>query len=106
GITDMTAQLFSTLGSAFGKSAVESAAAAFKENVDTSAYTNETIKSVINLLVKAITVTVMIAKSEDKIATAVGLGVLLGTDLLVGSPFDWLRKKVSNLLNIKVAQEQ
>nr|WMU10879.1 polyprotein [Boosepivirus sp.] len=106
GLTDCTSSLFSSLGSAFGRSAVESATKAFKENVDVASYTNETVKSVISLLVKAITVTVMIARSDDKIATAVGLGVLLGTDLLIGSPFDWLREKVSNILGVKNAQCQ
>nr|AWK02682.1 polyprotein [Miniopterus picornavirus 1] len=55
-------------------------------------------KEMINWLIKAICATVMIARAEDKAATAATLGVMLGADLLLKSPFDWLQDKVNQVL--------
>nr|WBV74372.1 polyprotein [Bat picornavirus BtSY4] len=57
-------------------------------------------KEIVNLLVKAICTCVLISKAEDKTTTAATLGVMLGVDLLLHSPFEWLECQVNKAIGV------
>ncbi len=66
--------------------------------------TNELIKKIISWLVKAVTASVLIARSEKPLEAAACVATLLGVDMLMGTPFDWLKDKITSLLGL--AEEQ
>lgn len=66
----------------------------------------EMAKKIISIIIKTICAIVLIAKSEDKTSTAIAVGTILGVDLLLEDPFEWLKNKVYKALGIPVAQNQ
>nr|YP_005352650.1 2B [Canine picornavirus] len=66
----------------------------------------EMAKKIIAIIIKTICAIVLIAKSDDKTSTAIAVGTILGVDLLLEDPFEWLKIKVYKALGIPVAQNQ
>lgn len=66
----------------------------------------EMVKKVIGLIVKVICAMVLIVQSEDKFATCTAVGMLLGVDILLNDPFEWLKNKVYRALGIPTALNQ
>nr|WFG77329.1 MAG: polyprotein [Bat picornavirus 7] len=89
------------LGGAFGGGVLESVRKDVNDLYNRMNYTSPEIeigKEVLNLLVKCICTCVLISKAEDKASTAATLGVMLGVDLLLHSPFDWLKVQVNKFI--------
>uniref|UniRef100_A0AAU7E355 Genome polyprotein n=1 Tax=Chaerephon bat picornavirus TaxID=3141862 RepID=A0AAU7E355_9VIRU len=97
------------MGEAFGSSVFESVREEVRNIANKAIGVNprvEMAKELILWLVKSISACVLLARSYDKVTTAATLGVILGMDLLIHSPFDWLQKKVNECIGIMVAEEQ
>lgn len=94
------------MGSSFGDGCINAVRGAVRDiqmQVNGTSPKIQMAKEIINLLVKAVCTCVLISKSEDKVATAATLGVMLGVDLLLHSPFDWLEVKVNEAIGAVAA---
>ncbi|AFK85008.1 polyprotein [Ia io picornavirus 1] len=105
GIKDYCADIAKEMGAAFSASTMDQMAGRFKNAIEGVVLDKVNVKSlvvkkIIQLVVKLITVITMIARSEKKIETAAGLGVLLGIDLLSTDPFVWLEERVIDMLGL------
>nr|WPV63301.1 MAG: polyprotein [Jingmen bat picornavirus 1] len=105
GVKDYCAGIAREMGAAFSTSTMDQMADRFKNAIEGVVLDKVNVKSVvvkkiIQLVVKLITVITMIARSEKKIETAAGLGVLLGIDLLSTDPFSWLEERVVDMLGL------
>nr|WIW43224.1 MAG: polyprotein [Rousettus madagascariensis picornavirus] len=63
-------------------------------------------KKIISCIVKAICGCVLIVKAEDKLSACTAVGVMLGIDIFLQSPFDWLQNKICSLLGMAYAVQQ
>lgn len=63
-------------------------------------------KKIISYIVKAICGCVIITKAEDKVSACTAVGVMLGIDIMLQSPFDWLQTKICTLLGMAYALPQ
>ncbi len=96
-------------GSAFGTGAADSALEVVRDlipNVSTESLSSDIVKTVLSWLVKIICAIVLISKAEDKASTAAAVGVILGVDLAISCPFEWLKNKTLELFHIREAEEQ
>uniref|UniRef100_A0AAU7E2L7 Genome polyprotein n=1 Tax=Taphozous bat picornavirus TaxID=3141909 RepID=A0AAU7E2L7_9VIRU len=101
GPMDWLGNVAQQLGGAFGGGVLESVRKDVTDLYNRMNYTSTEIeigKEIVNLLVKCICTCVLISKSEDKASTAATLGVMLGVDLLLHSPFEWLKVKVNKFI--------
>uniref|UniRef100_A0AAU7E2B7 Genome polyprotein n=1 Tax=Miniopterus bat picornavirus TaxID=3141889 RepID=A0AAU7E2B7_9VIRU len=106
GIRSYCANIARDMGAAFSSSSMDNIASRMQKAVEGVVLDKVNVKSVvvkkiIQLVVKLITIITMIARSDNKLETAAGLGVLLGIDLLTMDPFKWLEDKVMDLLGYK-----
>uniref|UniRef100_A0AAU7E2I9 Genome polyprotein n=1 Tax=Rousettus bat picornavirus TaxID=3141905 RepID=A0AAU7E2I9_9VIRU len=63
-------------------------------------------KRIISYIVKAICGCVLIVKAEDKASACTAVGVMLGVDLFMQSPFEWLQSKITSMLGMAYAMQQ
>ncbi|AVX29479.1 polyprotein [rabovirus C1] len=107
GPCDWAAGIAEQLGSAFGGGFTDKVSQQVRETVKKIPNPSDGMtKKCISMLVKAICGAVLISKSYDASATAACVGVMLGIDLLVESPFDWLKKELRKILGIREPEEQ
>nr|WBV74369.1 polyprotein [Bat picornavirus BtSY1] len=108
GLTDWLTGLARDLGGAFGDGTVDAVRDQARRmclDAGIQLPKTEMAKEIVNLLVKSVCACVLISKSEDKASTAAALGVMLGVDLLVHSPFDWLQEQVNKALGCIVREQ-
>lgn len=101
GLSDWVNGIIQDMGDAFGSGTCDAIRREVRGICDATGITTprvEIAKEIINMLVKVICCCVLISKAEDKASTAAALGVMIGTDLLTHSPFDWLERKVNKAL--------
>lgn len=106
GPADWFTGIANALGQSFGNGFTQEIKQKVKEvaeRVETP--TNQITKMCIQFLVKAISASVLIARSERPLESAACVAAMLGVDALVGTPFDWLKQRISELLNLG-AEEQ
>lgn len=109
GISDWFSDFASQLGSAFGEGAAEQVADKVQGMISTSGIAqlpNAACKDIMVLLTKILCACVIISKSEDVLASAVSVGVMVGVDFLTTSPFTFLRQKVAEMCSLVYAEEQ
>nr|YP_004782536.1 2B [Bat picornavirus 3] len=109
GISDWFSDFASQLGSAFGEGAAEQVADKVQGMISTSGIAqlpNAACKDIMVLLTKILCACVIISKSEDVLASAVSVGVMVGVDFLTTSPFTFLRQKVAEMCGLVYAEEQ
>nr|UYA91639.1 polyprotein [Maser virus] len=89
------------MGRSFGSGVVEevfkSATEVIPSDVDIG---NGMVKKVITWLVKIVCGMVVISNAEEKLTTAAAVGVMLGIDIAMESPFEWLKNKVLDILGM------
>lgn len=109
GLTDWFSDFASQLGSAFGTGATESVAEKVNGLLKDSTLNqvpSAVTKDILCLLVKILSACVIISKSQDVLATAVSVGVILGIDFMTTSPFTHLKKVVCDMCGISYATQQ
>nr|AIF74258.1 polyprotein [Bat picornavirus] len=99
GLKDWCADIAKEAGTQFGLGTSEGIASQLEEFLldHQLAHINwktEVAKKIIANLIKLICGMTLIAKSEDKMSTAAAVGVMLGIDILLADPFDWLKSKI------------
>lgn len=103
GLKDWCADIAKEAGTQFGLGTSEGIASQLEEFLldHQLAHINwktEIAKKIIANLIKLICGMTLIAKSEDKMSTAAAVGVMLGIDILLADPFDWLKSKIYTAL--------
>lgn len=107
GIGSWFSECMSDLGRTFGSGVYDSVYNQVKEVIKgVEEPKNDVIKTCVKWLVKAICACVLISRSWNPGETAACVGVMLGVDLLCGSPFDWLKKKIQDLFELSEVEEQ
>ncbi|AVX29480.1 polyprotein [Marmot sapelovirus 2] len=94
------------MGNAFGSGLSESVLDNFRLNNPTDGIRWDYIKTVVSWLVKIICAMVLIAESEHRASTALILATMLGIDLAMSSPFDWLKEQICKTFGIKPPADQ
>ncbi|AWK02684.1 polyprotein [Rabovirus A] len=64
------------------------------------------VKTCVTWLIKAICACVLISRSWNPGETAACVGVMMGVDLLAGSPFEWVKNQVKQALGFNEVEEQ
>lgn len=101
GVKEWCTDAVREMGANFGSAAMSEAHTEIGrliENVELN-WKEKGVKSIIQTIIKVICALVLISKSEDKFASAMALGVMLGIDLLSVDPFEWLRNKITGSAN-------
>nr|UMO75561.1 MAG: polyprotein [Raccoon dog picornavirus] len=107
GPMDWLSSMANQMGQAFGDGAIGTAQEEVRRLIDQHNIKVPSVaREVVSLMVKTLCAMILISKSYDKFETAVTIGIMLGADLLVYEPFDWLKRKVSSMLNVPIAEEQ
>lgn len=107
GIGSWFSECMSDLGRTFGSGVYDSVHRQVKEVIKrVEEPKSDIIKTCVKWLVKAICACVLISRSWNPGETAACVGVMLGVDLLCGSPFDWLKKKIQDLFELNEVEEQ
>ncbi|AWK02676.1 polyprotein [Rabovirus A] len=107
GIGSWFSECMSDLGRTFGSGVYDSVYNQVKEVIKgVEEPKNDVIKTCVKWLVKAICACVLISRSWNPGETAACVGVMLGVDLLCGSPFDWLKRKIQDLFELNEVEEQ
>lgn len=111
GVKEWCADVAREVGAAFGAETCSSVAGELEKLVHDYQlrkinWKTDLTKQVLTIIVKVICAMVIIAKAEDKWATAAAVGVILGVDLINTDPFGWLRDKILGTLGKPCAQQQ
>lgn len=100
GLKSYLASVCHDFGSAFGSGTSESIKSTVEGLIPKTLtdIRGNAMKTALSWLVKVICACVIISNAEDKAASAASVGVILGVDLLMDSPFAWLKDKIHEMV--------
>lgn len=100
GFKSYVADMCKDFGSAFGCGASESLRATVEGLIPKTLrdVKGDLLKTAFSWLIKIICACVIISNAEDKASSAASVGVILGVDLLMTSPFSWLKDKIHEMV--------